>query len=96
MSVRYQKWVPVVDDSLCTGCGRCVEACIPRSLQMVDETAALVRPGNCGSEALCIAPCAERAIRMAWIDLAGDKDRGKWRAEVDVFEIMRNHAKRQR
>ena len=95
MSARYQKWLPVVDDAICTGCGRCLEACGPRSLQIVRSAAVLARPGNCGSDEFCMAACTEGAIRMEWVDLAGDKDRGKWRAEVDVLEIIRSHEKRQ-
>ncbi len=94
MSARYVKWLPVIDDELCTGCGRCVEACGPKSLQIVNLTAMLVRPGACGSEEHCIDPCPEGAIRMDWRELGGDKDRGKWRAEVDIFERSRRHEKR--
>jgi Na+-translocating ferredoxin:NAD+ oxidoreductase RNF subunit RnfB len=96
MSARYQKWLPVIDDALCTGCGSCVEACGTRSLQMVNRTAALLRPGVCGSDEHCVVPCEQRAIHMQWVDLDGDKDRGKWRAEVDLLEMMRNREKKRR
>jgi ferredoxin len=94
MSARFVKWLPVVDSELCTGCGRCVETCGPKSLQIVDLTVLLVRPGACMSEENCASICPEQAIRMDWIELGGDKDRGKWRAEVDIFERIKNHAKR--
>ena len=74
------KWVPIVEEDLCTGCGACVEACGPRCLELDDRVAVLMRPHACGSEEHCIAPCYEEAIRMAWVALAGDHSRGKWKA----------------
>ena len=38
------KWVPVVDEEHCTGCGLCVEACGPCCLEIVDDIAIPVRP----------------------------------------------------
>ncbi len=80
MNERSQKWVPVVDEDLCTGCGGCVEACGPKSLELLGRAAVLVRPDTCGSEEHCIAPCPADAIHMAWVDVRGDGTRGKWRA----------------
>ncbi|MBI2950006.1 MAG: 4Fe-4S binding protein [Verrucomicrobia bacterium] len=74
--------MPVVDEDLCTGCAACVEACGPKSLEIVDRVAVLVRPDTCGSEEHCIAPCPTTAIQMAWVEMDGDKNRGKWRAEL--------------
>jgi Na+-translocating ferredoxin:NAD+ oxidoreductase RNF subunit RnfB len=79
MNVPSQKWVPVVQEALCTGCGACVAACRPNSLEVVDGLALLARPDTCGSEEHCIKPCPEDAIHMAWADMAGDHTRGKWR-----------------
>jgi NAD-dependent dihydropyrimidine dehydrogenase PreA subunit len=74
-----QKWLPVVDWDLCDGCGACVEACGPRSLELHDGLAVLVSPQTCGSEEHCIEPCHSGAIRMAWRDAAGDTSLGRWR-----------------
>jgi ferredoxin len=65
------KWLPVIDAERCTGCGLCVDACGPRSLEMVNGIATLVRPDTCGSEEHCIAVCRDDAIRMAWLPFAG-------------------------
>ena len=73
------KWVPIVDDDLCTGCGACVEACGPRCLELVVGKPLLVRPHDCGSEEHCIAPCQEDAIWMTWLPWEGDHGRGKWK-----------------
>lgn len=90
MSARFFKWLPVVDEERCTGCGRCVEACGPNSLEILDQIAVLVRPDTCGSEDHCLAPCPEKALQMRWVETTGDKDRGKWRAEVNIEERQSN------
>jgi len=72
------KWLPVVDPERCTGCGLCVEACGPRSLEMVAGIATLVLADTCGSEQHCIAVCRDDAIRMAWLPFSGDASVGKW------------------
>jgi NAD-dependent dihydropyrimidine dehydrogenase PreA subunit len=82
MNPEWFKWLPVIRAELCTGCGRCVEACGPRSLAIVDQVAVLLHPETCGSEEHCIAPCPEAAIRMEWVrwTLPGsDRNRGRWR-----------------
>lgn len=73
------KWVPVVDVDLCTGCGACVEACGPRSLEIRGRVAVLARPDTCGSEAHCIPVCPESCIWMAWVPHDGDRAVGQWR-----------------
>ncbi|MFB3923676.1 MAG: ATP-binding protein [Terriglobia bacterium] len=72
------KWMPVIDVEACTGCGLCVEACGPRSLDIVDGKAVLARPDTCGSEEHCIEPCRDDAIHMAWVPMRGDGTRGRW------------------
>ena len=86
MNVAYLKWLPVVDEDFCTGCAACVEACGPKSLEIVDRVAVLVRPDTCGSEEHCIAPCPTAAIQMRWVQATGDKERGKWCAEASLAD----------
>lgn len=94
MSARYQKWLPIIDGNLCTGCGRCLEVCGSRALQLINGGVVLARALNCTSDDQCVSVCEEDALRMDWIDLAGDKNRGRWRAEVDIVEILKNRQKR--
>ena len=81
MNLHTHKWLPVVDPNLCTGCNACVEACGPKSLELINKVAVLVRPETCGSEEHCIAPCPTGAIQMAWLEHSGNLTRGKWRPE---------------
>lgn len=73
------KWLPVIQEERCTGCGLCVEACGPQCLEMINGVPVLVSPDRCGSEEHCIEPCQEKAIRMAWVPTAGDRSVGCWR-----------------
>lgn len=73
------KWIPVVDADRCTGCGRCVDACSPKSLGLVDGIAVLAHPDTCGSEEHCIAPCQDDAIHMVWMPMEGELSVGRWR-----------------
>jgi Na+-translocating ferredoxin:NAD+ oxidoreductase RNF subunit RnfB len=74
------KWIPVIDEERCNGCRACVDACGPRSLELVDNLAVLVNPHTCGSEEHCIAPCQYNAIHMEWVEMTGDSARGKWKS----------------
>lgn len=76
------KWLPLIDETHCTGCGACVDVCSPHCLKVQSGIAVLVDPYICGSEEHCIAPCQEKAIRMDWVKTAGDKQVGRWRKEV--------------
>ncbi len=73
-----RKWVPVIAEDRCTGCGLCVEACGPACLEIVESIAVLVRPDQCGSEEHCIAPCRDDAIRMDWVPMDGNLAVGRW------------------
>lgn len=76
------KWMPVILEERCTGCGLCVEACGPKSLAMVDGIASLVSPDTCGSEEHCISVCADDAIQMAWLLFSGNRAVGRWNDET--------------
>ncbi len=82
MNVNHFKWLPAVDEDLCTGCAACVEACGPKSLEIRNGVAELAHPDTCGSEEHCIAPCPTAAIQMRWVPATGNLARGKWREEV--------------
>ena len=56
--------LPVVDETLCTGCGICVAVCPTACLAMGVNLPWLPRPRDCVSCALCVAVCPASALRM--------------------------------
>ena len=74
---QFYKWLPVIDEELCTGCGLCVEACSPKCLSIVYRVAMLMCNTTCGSEGHCSAACPEDAIHMQWIPM-WNMNLGKW------------------
>jgi len=77
------KWMPIVREDRCTGCGLCVDACGPKSLEMAGGVAVLVFPDTCGSEEHCISVCRDDAIQMAWLTFSGDRNVGRWNEEIE-------------
>lgn len=82
------KWMPMIVEERCTGCGLCVEACGPRSLAMADGIAVLAFADTCGSEEHCISACADDAIQMAWLPFSGDQGVGRWNDEIGVNQVV--------
>ncbi len=78
------KWLPVIVEDACTGCGLCVAACGPACLETQNLVAILTRPEDCGSEEHCIRACPEDAIHMAWLPSEGDRSLGCWRPAVQI------------
>ena len=77
-----EKWIPVVDASKCTGCGRCVEVCGVKCLEIESGIAVLTNSGICGSEEHCITECRDDAIHMEWVALEVNEahpSMGVWR-----------------
>jgi NAD-dependent dihydropyrimidine dehydrogenase PreA subunit len=72
-----RKWIPVIDSDYCTGCGKCVEACPTRALELVWDFARLLHPAQCTSEAACVDECPTGIIEMAWSAVEGDAPRRK-------------------
>jgi MinD superfamily P-loop ATPase len=56
--------LPLLNDSLCTGCGDCVPACPADCLAMAGSVPWLPRPGACISCALCTLICPTSALTM--------------------------------
>ena len=84
------KWLPIVLEEQCTGCGLCVDACGRKSLAMADGIAVLVFPETCGSEEHCISACRDDAIQMAWLPFSGDRSVGEWRDEIEQEPAVRS------
>jgi len=79
VQVANYKWIPIIDEDVCNGCGLCVEACGPRCLQIEKGIAVLSSLDTCGSEEHCIAACPDDAIHIQWVPARGDRAVGKWK-----------------
>ncbi|MCX8171299.1 MAG: 4Fe-4S binding protein [Candidatus Bathyarchaeota archaeon] len=56
--------IVTVDWDKCTGCGRCVKACLTGALQLVDGKSRLVDERRCDGFGSCISVCPNNAIRL--------------------------------
>ena len=62
---RCARKLPVLDETLCTGCGDCVAVCPAACLEMAGSLPWLPRPADCMACALCEMVCPADAIKMA-------------------------------
>ena len=53
----------VVDASLCTGCGVCVDSCPTQAIEMVDDVAK-INPEKCNGDGVCVDVCPLQAISL--------------------------------
>ena len=73
---------PLIDPSLCLGCGSCVPACPEGDvLGLIDGQAVLVQPSNCIGHGACQAACPQDAITL----VLGTEKRG-----VDIPMVAPN------
>ena len=56
--------LPALDETMCTGCGDCLETCPTTCLDMAARTPWLPRPADCVSCGLCVDVCPAGALRM--------------------------------
>jgi thioredoxin reductase (NADPH) len=64
---------PIVDPSLCLGCGACVDVCPEKSvLGLIVGKAELIKPANCIGHGVCKDACPFDAIRL----VLGTEERG--------------------
>ena len=55
--------IPVIDPSLCDGCGVCVDACHAHAVELVNGKAVVVRTDSCDYCTDCESLCPKGAIR---------------------------------
>jgi formate hydrogenlyase subunit 6/NADH:ubiquinone oxidoreductase subunit I len=56
--------LPVLNETLCVGCGDCVAVCPADCLAMAGPLPWLPRPADCVSCALCVLVCPTRALEL--------------------------------
>jgi NAD-dependent dihydropyrimidine dehydrogenase PreA subunit len=56
-----------IDLELCDGCGKCLPACEPQALAMVDGVAVLAWPDRCVYDGGCEPACPVGAIRLPYM-----------------------------
>jgi MinD superfamily P-loop ATPase len=56
--------IPLLDETKCTSCGDCVEACPSACLEMHGRVPWLPRPADCTGCSLCAAVCPPAALEM--------------------------------
>ena len=57
--------LPLLDETLCTGCGDCVAVCPTACLEMAGPLPWLPRPAACVSCSLCVLVCPAGALALA-------------------------------
>lgn len=72
-----EKWTPVIDEDICSGCGICVDACGRHALQILDRVAVVRHADACRGAEDCVAACPVTAIEMCWVPRQGDTSRGR-------------------
>ncbi len=70
---------PIIDETICIGCGSCVIACPEKNvLGLIKRKAQLVNPANCIGHGACKSACPEDAIKLVF----GSATRG-----VDIPDV---------
>ena len=59
----------VIDKEKCTGCGKCVNACVGSALELVDGKAELTREDYCDGLGVCIGECPAGAITFEEVEV---------------------------
>jgi len=62
--MRRKRKVIEIDESKCTGCGECVNACAEGALAIVDGKAKLVGEVYCDGLGACLGECPEGALKI--------------------------------
>ena len=73
---------PVIDPTLCIGCGSCISACPEKKvLGLIDNVATLVNPADCIGHGACRNACPQDAIQLVF----GTREKG-----VEIPELTQD------
>jgi NAD-dependent dihydropyrimidine dehydrogenase PreA subunit len=62
--MKIKRKIIEIDESLCSGCGECVEACAEGAIQIIDGKAKLVSEIYCDGLGACLGECPQGAITI--------------------------------
>ncbi|MEM3421798.1 MAG: 4Fe-4S binding protein [Candidatus Hadarchaeum sp.] len=62
--MKVKRLIITVDKSRCTGCGRCIKACLTGALQLVNGKCHLVDERLCDGFGSCISACPHNALGL--------------------------------
>lgn len=57
---------PVIDQSVCIGCGTCAGGCPEKALGVIDRKGVLINPSHCIGHGACAPACPVGAIRLVF------------------------------
>ena len=73
MEMASGNWLPMIDPTLCTGCGDCPAVCPLECLALSDGTAVVAQPDDCHYCGACELICPVAAIALPYqVVLASD------------------------
>lgn len=64
--MALEKWLPIIDEASCTGCGDCVAICPTEALAMMGDLAIVSDPEACNYCGLCEPACPVGAINLPY------------------------------
>lgn len=74
------KWIPVLNEELCTGCRACVTACASRCWEFGSSgDVHFLKPSLCKSNGRCADACPSGGLTMQWELVTGNPHRGIWK-----------------
>lgn len=72
-SSESEQVLPLINEEICTGCGRCVEACPTGALSLAEGHAAIICPELCSYCGDCEELCPKGAIARPFEVILGEK-----------------------
>ncbi len=86
--------VAVIDEAICIGCTKCIQACPVDAIVGASKLMHTVIASWCTGCELCIPPCPVDCIALEPVEALPDPDLSRARHELHRFRIARSEAER--